>query len=127
MPLFNLILADMMIWIYVSIGVVLLVIAIILFVIFFLKKNKKGPKIKVDEEFMATLIKALGSIDNITDVTVDNGRVKFVLADLDLANLEDAKALSTAGVFVTNNVVKMLFTYDSFTICDNIKSLKRGN
>ena len=59
------------------------------------------------------MLKGLGGLDNILSVCIDNGRVKFKVNDLDLINAEGLKSLSTSGVFITGNNVKLLFKYDS--------------
>ena len=72
--------------------------------------------IKVDEEFINNLIHLLGEKDNINDVTVDNGRLKFNVVDLDKVDLNGIKAIATSGVFVTGNIIKTLFKLDSQVI-----------
>ena len=54
--------------------------------------------------------------DNINDVTVDNGRLKFNVVDLDKVDLNGIKAIATSGVFVTGNIIKTLFKLDSQVI-----------
>lgn len=108
----------------ISISCAILVCALIIILLVVLKRKKSSkPKIKVDEAFINNLMLALGSKDNIALVETENGRTKFTLKDLDKANLEDAKKLTSAGVFVTGNVVKMLFSYDSDLICKTVKQL----
>lgn len=94
----------------------LLVLAII-FIIIVSKKRKGKPKhIKVDDEFINNLLELLGTKDNIEEVSVDNGRLKFKVADLEPVNLEGIKSIATSGVFVTGNIIKTLFKLDSQTI-----------
>ncbi len=52
----------------------------------------------------------------INDVTVDNGRLKFNVVDLDKVDLNGIKAIATSGVFVTGNIIKTLFKLDSQVI-----------
>ena len=59
---------------------------------------------------------AYGGLDNISSVEVDNSRLKVTVLDLDLVNLRVLKELSQSGVFVTGNVIKTLYKYDSKTI-----------
>lgn len=100
---------------------VLLVISLILFLVL---KNKKGSKkIKIDAEFINELVTILGGKENVLSVTNENGRIKFELNNLDLANLQGLKDLSQNGVFVTNNTVKTLFPHDAKTISNAIKQL----
>lgn len=92
--------------------VLALIIGVILFIIL---KNKKpkAAKIKVDEEFMTNLISSYGGAKNILKCEVDNGRLKVTVEDLDAVSLPNLKEQSQAGVFVTGNVIKTLYKFDS--------------
>ena len=101
---------------------IILGVAVILFVIFYFvsgfrkKEAKPGERVVVDEEFITTMLHGLGELNNINGVSVDNGRVKFSVKDLELLVTDELKALSSSGVFITGNNVKLLFKYDSNTI-----------
>ena len=101
---------------------IILGVAVILFVIFYFvsgfrkKEAKPGERVVVDEEFITTMLHGLGELNNINSVSVDNGRVKFSVKDLELLVADELKALSSSGVFITGNNVKLLFKYDSNTI-----------
>ena len=101
---------------------IILGVAVILFVIFYFvsgfrkKDAKPSERVVVDEEFITTMSHGLGKLHNINSVSVDNGRVKFSVKDLELLVTDELKALSTSGVFITGNNVKLLFKYDSNTI-----------
>lgn len=101
---------------------IILGVAVILFVIFYFvsgfrkKDAKPSERVVVDEEFIRTMLHGLGELNNINSVSVDNGRVKFSVKDLELLVTDELKALSTSGVFITGNNVKLLFKYDSKTI-----------
>ena len=101
---------------------IILGVAVILFVIFYFvsgfrkKDAKPSERVVVDEEFITTMLHGLGELNNINGVSVDNGRVKFSVKDLELLVTDELKALSTSGVFITGNNVKLLFKYDSNTI-----------
>ena len=101
---------------------IILGVAVILFVIFYFvsgfrkKDAKPSERVVVDEEFITTLLHGLGELNNINSVSVDNGRVKFSVKDLELLVTDELKALSSSGVFITGNNVKLLFKYDSNTI-----------
>lgn len=106
-------------------GIGVIVIGIIaLIVILSVRKGKNKPKhIKVDDEFINNLLNLLGGKDNIEEVTVDNGRLKFKVTELDSVDLEGIKTIATSGVFVTGNIIKTLFKLDSQIIkkaLDNI-------
>lgn len=101
---------------------IILGVAVILFVIFYFvsgfrkKDAKPSERVVVDEEFITTMLHGLGELNNINSVSVDNGRVKFSVKDLELLVADELKALSSSGVFITGNNVKLLFKYDSNTI-----------
>ncbi|MDE7162021.1 MAG: hypothetical protein K2N65_04595 [Anaeroplasmataceae bacterium] len=103
------------------------VLLITVFVVLVVKlKKKKHPRVKVNEEFISSLVQALGNRNNIQAVSTVNGRIHFEVEDLDCVDLDTLKKLSTAGVFITNSTIKMLFTYDSEAICTAVQSLPRG-
>ena len=101
---------------------IILGVAVILFVIFYFvsgfrkKEAKPGERVVVDEEFITTMLHGLGELNNINSVSVDNGRVKFSIKDLELLVADELKALSSSRVFITGNNVKLLFKYVSNTI-----------
>lgn len=114
----------------ISLGIIAL-IAIILFGVFYftsgLRKKegaKKSEHVIVDEAFVLSLLLALGGLPNIENVSVDNGRVKFLVNDLDLLITDELQKLSTSGVFITGKSVKLLFKYDSNTIMNAV--IERG-
>ncbi len=90
--------------------VILAVAAIAVIVVILAKKPKR---IKVDDEFISNLVGLLGEVGNISKVDVDNGRLKITVKDLDIVNLEGIKEIASAGVFVTGNIIKVLFKLDS--------------
>ena len=110
------------IWIiFVAVGALLLIIALISFIII-KKKSKGGKRITVNDEFITNLITLLGDKNNIKEINVDNGRLKITVDNLDLVNLEGIKGIATSGVFVTGNIIKTLFRLDSITIKKEIDS-----
>lgn len=107
------------------IGSVLLIGLIITLIVIFKKKGSK--RITIDQEFIDNLLMALGSISNVVNVKVDNGRLKFLVSDLDIIDFETLKKMSTAGVFITGNHIKMLFQYDANTIEKAVSNLIKNN
>lgn len=104
-----------------GLGIILGVAVILFFIFYFVsgfrkKDAKPSERVVVDEEFISTMLHGLGELNNINSVSVDNGRVKFSVKDLELLVTDELKALSTSGVFITGNNVKLLFKYDSNTI-----------
>lgn len=108
--------------IYIALAILAVVVVIFVLCMIFLRKNKN--KIRVDDAFIQALVTALGDRSNIVKASNTNGRIHIEVADLELVNLEEIKKMSTAGVFVTNQTVKMLFSYDSDTICKAILQMK---
>ena len=85
-------------------GIILLLGLIILIV---LLKKKGSKRIVIDKEFIDNLLVALGNIDNVCSVKVDNGRLKFLVSDLEIVDFDTLKKMSTAGVFITGNNIKL--------------------
>ncbi len=111
-------------WVYFVIGgaVLLVILGILLF--FLLKKKKPKKKhIKVDNEFVTNLLELLGGKENLTEIQVDNGRLKFVVVDLEKVKLTGIKEIATSGVFVTGNVIKTLFKLDSKLIKSELEKM----
>ena len=94
--------------------IVVLLVLVALALVFILKKKKTG--IKVDDAFIEKLLSLFGSANNIAGCKVDNGRLKIEVKDLDLVDLNGLKEISESGVFVTGNIIKILFKLDSLTI-----------
>ena len=116
---------------FLYIGIVLATILLIGIILYFTcglrskRDNKKSiERVNVDESFIMLLLEGLGNISNIENVSIDNGRIKFRIRDLDIINAEQLKELSTSGVFITGSNVKLLFKYDSNTILEEL--VKRG-
>ncbi len=97
------------------IGIVLAVM-----LVFLCFRKKKNPKIKIDAQFISNLLKDLGTKENIVTAKNINGRVQIEVKDLEKVNLVELKKISTAGVFITNQTIKLLFSYDSKSICQAI-------
>lgn len=123
----NILLSKIDAWL-IYIGVIVGVIIILGLVFYFTcglrSKREKSGKVEhvvVDELFIETLLSGLGGKDNIKNVSIDNGRVKFNIIDLDLLNQEAIKTVSTSGAFITGNNVKLLFKYDSEVIVNTLK------
>ena len=91
-----------------------------------LLKKKGSKRIVIDKEFIDNLLVALGNIDNVCSVKVDNGRLKFLVSDLEIVDFDTLKKMSTAGVFITGNNIKLLFQYDALTICKTVSSMIKG-
>lgn len=113
-----------LIYIGVIVGVIIVLGLVFYFTCGLRSKREKSGKVEhvvVDELFIETLLSGLGGKDNIKNVSIDNGRVKFNIIDLDLLNQEAIKTVSTSGAFITGNNVKLLFKYDSEVIVNTLK------
>ena len=111
-------------------GIVLgaaLIIGLVFYFAFGLRSKRKenvSEHVKVDEEFIETLLLGIGGLENIKTVSLDNGRVKFTLNNLEVLNYDAIKSISTTGAFITGNNLKLLFKYESGLIVDVL--VKRG-
>lgn len=111
-------------WVYFVIGGACLLIILIFLLIFLLKKKKpKNKHIKVDDEFINNLLGLLGGKENLKEIQVDNGRLKFQVENLDNVNLTGIKEIATSGVFVTGNIIKTLFKLDSKLIKSELEKM----
>ncbi len=102
------------------IAIVVLILCVVGLVVFL---KRRTPKIRINQEFMQQLLTALGSIDNVKDAKTMNGRVILEVEDIEKVTFDTLRELSTKGVFITNQTIKMLFPYDSETISKEIKNL----
>lgn len=95
------------------IGLGVLVLFLIGLALFLIRKRRKPKGVKVNNEFIDTLISYYGGINNINSVEVENSRLKIEVVDLDNVNLESIKENSSSGVFVTGNIIKTLYKLSS--------------
>ncbi len=96
--------------------IIICFIILTLGIIFFIVFKKKKNKIKINDDFINNLSNALGKKENINNIKMINGRLHFEVNDLDIVDLDELKKLSTTGVFITNQTIKILFSYDSKAI-----------
>ena len=78
--------------------------------LFYIFKNLKNSKVK-----KVTIEDVESVVFEKTGIPIFNGK-NGNLKDLELLVADELKALSTSGVFITGNNVKLLFKYDSNTI-----------
>lgn len=97
---------------------------LVVLLIFILKRKKKTPKILIDQNYVENLINLLGKKDNINTIEVDGNKLKVDVIDLNKADLNGIKEIASSGVFVTGNVIKTLFMYDSKQLKEEIKKYK---
>lgn len=105
-------------------GAILLILIIIICILVSKHKKHKKPKLKIDEAYVAELIKMLGEKSNISNIDVDGNKLKVTVVDLNKCDLEGIKTKAQSGVFVTNNNIKTLFMYDSETLRKEINKYK---
>lgn len=116
-------------WVTILISVivaVVVILAIILIIALHKRKNKKGPHLLIDEEYMKKLIELYGNYSNINEIAVDGNKLKVNVKDLKIVNLDGIKELSSSGVFVTANNIKSLFKYDAKELKVELDKYKEG-
>lgn len=101
-------------------AIIALVLIVAIIVIVLLKKKNKDH-VKVDNQFIENIISYLGGKENITNIGVDNARLKVSVNDLSVVNTDNLGSLCERGVFITGNNIKMMFKYDSHTIKKEIE------
>ena len=99
--------------IIIVVSLAILVLILLIAAIILIKLKKKPNAIKVNSEFIDSLITSYGGLANIKGVEIENSRLKIEVDDLDIVNLESIKSNTTAGVFVTGNTVKTLYKLSS--------------
>ena len=86
------------------IGVILLIVAIIIFI----NVNKKKNINKEFNEKVLGIINNLGGNDNIISVTPKMSRVEFVLKNYELVNKEELKNLGVQGISKTSQKITLV-------------------
>ena len=92
------------IFIPIIIGIIILIVAIIVFISF----NKKNIITKEFNEKVIDIIKNLGGNDNIISVTPKMSRVEFVLKNYELVNKEELKNLGVQGISKTSQKITLV-------------------
>ncbi len=96
---------------------IIALIALVVALVIILILTKKGKsKLVVDEQLISNLVSFLGGKENIVKYSNENARVKFEVKEINKVDLESLKTISKSGVFVTGNIVKTLFKYDSAVV-----------
>lgn len=101
------------------IAVVVLLIAAVIITIMF----KKKKKINIDEEYVRTLLSLLGGKSNISSIGIEGRKLKVVVNDLSIVDLDSIKNLAQAGVFVSGNNIKALFKYEASELNNELKKV----
>ena len=84
--------------------IIVISVTLVLALVFILfKMTHKERKVKIDDNFMMTMLNSLGGIDNIKSYSVENARVKFELVNVSLANLDALKELSPKDLCTLSN------------------------
>lgn len=86
------------------VGVIILIVAIIIFI----NANKKKNLNKEFSEKVLGIINNLGGNDNIISVTPKMSRVEFVLKDYELVNKEELKNLGVQGISKTSQKITLV-------------------
>lgn len=90
-----------------------LVVFLIILLILKKAKKKKNKSIDIDQSFVENIIDNLGGKENIISIDVVETKLKITSKDLKKVNLDNLKALTSYGVFVSGNTIKILFKFDS--------------
>ncbi len=77
------------------------------------KKKKKVVTQNIDQEYINNIVTYLGGKDNIQDINVDQTKLKITVLNLKIVALDSLKELTSTGVFVSGNNIKILFKYES--------------
>lgn len=103
---------------------VVLLLAVIGIVIFYVYWEKKQTQSIPDDKFFMQILEALGSIDNIKQATKEHRRVQLELASVEHVNMESLKALELSAFF-TGKKVTLLMNEQGKRLLDHIKILRK--
>ena len=96
-------------------GIALLIIALVVCLILFLKRGKKAPKVNSSE-----WVEALGGNDNIVSVNAVGSRLTLVLNDKEAINRDKLKTLGVSSVLVMSNKVTLVIEGQAENIAQSI-------
>ena len=81
------------------------------------------PKIEnegLSQEKVRAIINIFGGIKNIKSISKDGSRYSYFLESVEKCNLEDIKSLGATGIFVSGNIIKLIFPFDADLIMEEI-------
>lgn len=105
-------------------GIVLFVILVLVIIFLVRRKPKRKRKNNIDQEFIGQIVAFLGGKENIESIDVVETKLKISVVNLKLCQLEDLKNITESGIFVTGNVIKILFKYDSNELKEELNHYK---
>ena len=105
-------------------GIVLFVILVLVIIFLVRKKPKRKRKNNIDQEFINQIVTFLGVKENIDNIDVVETKLKINVVNLKLCQLENLKNITEGGIFVTGNVIKILFKYDSNELKEELNHYK---
>lgn len=115
---------EIALWTSIGILLIILLFVILFFVIKKVKGKTKKKKSEINSEYIEEIVVKLGGKPNISNIDVVETKLKIAVNDLKLVDLEGLKALTSSGVFVTANTIKILFKYDSKELKDELNRYK---
>jgi len=108
---------------WVSIGVFLIGGLILFFVL--RKQRRQIINKPLDEEIITGFICNLGGIANIQLASQDGARLKFTVIDIDKCNLQAIRNLGAMGIFVSENIIKMMVPINADCLIARINQNKK--
>lgn len=90
----------------------LVAIAVVLIIITFVLKRKNSPT-TLSSEMIENVISLFGGQENIVSASLDGSRIKIKVKQLKKVDLEKIKELGALGIFVTGNLVKLMFPFNA--------------
>lgn len=98
---------------------------------YFVAKSKAKKKVQTQDIIQISvandnkvdlIVKALGGMDNITDIQATINNVKITLKDINIIDQDKIKALGAKGSFLNNNKITILFGDNSKDIANKIQN-----
>lgn len=101
-----------------------LLLVIIAILIFYILREKKRKVSTVNENYVDSIIEALGDMDNIVKGTKEHKRIQIELKSTDHVDIEKLKTLKISA-FLTANKITLLIHEQGDHLLDHIKSKRK--
>ncbi len=105
------------------IGLIIVVVAGIVFFYLYSKKAKNTTTVTMSSSFdVETLVKALGGIENIDDVSSSPSKLSVILKNQSIVDIASIQSLGASGIVEGKQTLSIIFGKQSSLIEKDIKS-----
>ena len=103
---------------------IILVLAVVAILIFYLFYEKKRTEPQVDDQYFIEIIESLGQIDNIVNTSIEHRRVQVELKAIEKVNTNQLKSLGISA-FLTGKKITLLMNEQGDHLLEHIKSKRK--